>query len=81
MTTAHHDQKLFTATATVTGMSCGHCVASVTEEVKALPGVQRVEVELASGQLSVLSDRPVDPAALRDAVVEAGFALTSASTR
>jgi copper chaperone CopZ len=78
MTTAQHGQQVFAATGTVAGMSCGHCVASVTEEVKALPGVHQVEVELASGRLSVLADRPVGPDELHDAVVEAGFAFTPA---
>ncbi|HEX3825642.1 MAG TPA: heavy metal-associated domain-containing protein [Sporichthyaceae bacterium] len=77
MTTAQQGQQVFTATGTVAGMSCGHCVASVTEEVKGLPGVQQVEVELASGRLSVLADRAVDPDALRAAVVEAGFTFTA----
>lgn len=46
----------FALTGTVTGMSCGHCVASVTEEVKLLPGVHEVSVDLPTG----LVRRPVD---------------------
>ena len=64
-----------TATFTVTGMTCGHCVSSVTEEVSAVPGVREVEVDLASGQLTVTSDDAVDPALVQGAVEEAGYQL------
>jgi copper chaperone len=60
---------------TVTGMTCAHCVAAVTEEVGALPGVTSVEVDLGSGALTVTSDAPVDDAAVAAAVDEAGYAL------
>ena len=64
-----------TATYTVTGMTCGHCVNAVTEEVTAVPGVTGVEVDLASGRLTVTSDSPVDDDAVRAAVDEAGYQL------
>jgi len=60
----------------VVGMSCGHCVASVTSEVSKLPGVTRVDVDLASGALTVESDEPVDHAALAAAIDEAGYAVS-----
>ena len=62
-----------TASYTVTGMTCQHCVSAVTEEVSGLPGVTDVEVDLASGGLTVTSDAPVDDAAVRAAVEEAGY--------
>ena len=62
-----------TATYTVTGMTCGHCVSSVTEEVSQLPGVTAVDVDLVSGGLTVTSQAPVDEAAVRAAVEEAGY--------
>jgi len=65
-----------TATYTVTGMTCGHCVSAVTEEVTAVPGVTGVDVDLASGRLTVTSDAPVDDDAVRAAVDEAGYELT-----
>lgn len=65
-----------TATYTVSGMTCGHCVASVEEEVSEIPGVSSVEVELASGRLVVVSPDPIDPALVRAAVVEAGYTVT-----
>ena len=62
-----------TASFTVTGMTCGHCVASVTEEVSEVPGVDHVDVVLETGTLTVTSAEPVDDAAVRAAVVEAGY--------
>jgi copper chaperone CopZ len=62
-----------TATYTVVGMTCGHCVTSVTEEVSQVPGVTAVDVDLASGGLTVTSDAPVDESAVRAAVEEAGY--------
>jgi copper chaperone len=64
-----------TATYTVTGMTCAHCVSAVTEEVGAVPGVTDVEVDLESGALRVTSETPVDDAAVAAAVDEAGYAL------
>ena len=63
------------ATYTVTGMTCGHCVSAVTEEVTQVPGVTAVDVDLASGRLTVTSDAPVDDDAVRAAVDEAGYEL------
>lgn len=57
---------------TVTGMTCDHCVAHVTEEVSALKGVDDVAVTLDDGKMVVTSAGPVDFAALRGAVSEAG---------
>ena len=64
-----------TATWTVSGMTCGHCVDAVTEEVGQVPGVTAVDVDLASGGLTVTSDAPVEEAAVRAAVEEAGYEL------
>ncbi|HJC28596.1 MAG TPA: heavy-metal-associated domain-containing protein [Candidatus Dietzia intestinipullorum] len=66
-----------TATFTVSGMTCGHCVASVKEEVSEIPGVSSVEVDLETGRLVVVSPDAVDPAAVRDAVDEAGYTVTA----
>lgn len=58
----------------VDGMTCGHCVAAVTREVQAIPGVTRVEVVLADGSLTV-DGTDVDVDAVRAAVDEAGYTL------
>ncbi|MEJ7561352.1 MAG: cation transporter [Ilumatobacteraceae bacterium] len=65
-----------TTTYTVTGMTCGHCVAAVTAEVGTLDGVVGVDVDLASGQMTVTSSRPVDDDAIAAAVDEAGYAVS-----
>jgi len=64
-----------TRTYRVTGMTCGHCVASVREEVSEIAGAEAVEVDLASGRLTVTGDA-VDDAAVRAAVAEAGYEVT-----
>lgn len=61
---------------TVTGMTCGHCVASVKEEVAEIPGVQAVEVDLASGALDITSETALDRTVVEAAVREAGYALS-----
>lgn len=65
-----------TATYTVTGMTCGHCVASVTEEVQEIPGVEKVDVVLETGSLTVTSEEHVDAGVVKAAVEEAGYQLT-----
>jgi copper chaperone len=62
-------------TYTVQGMTCGHCVSSVTEEVSEVAGVRQVDVDLASGRLTVVSDTDVAEADIRTAVEEAGYQL------
>ncbi|MDQ3053427.1 MAG: heavy-metal-associated domain-containing protein [Actinomycetota bacterium] len=64
-----------TSTYTVIGMTCGHCVNSVTEEVKQVPGVTDLNVDLTTGGLTVTSQTPVDDTAVRAAVEEAGYQL------
>ncbi len=64
-----------TATYTVTGMTCGHCVQAVTDEIGAIDGVETVDVELASGAVTVVSAAPITEQAVAAAVDEAGYAL------
>jgi copper chaperone CopZ len=61
-------------TYSIAGMTCRHCVMSVREEVCDVPGVQRVDVELASGQLTVAGEGVTDEA-VRAAVAEAGYEI------
>jgi len=63
----------------VKGMTCGHCVNAVTEEISGLAGVREVRVELESGQVTVVSDQPLPVEEVRGAVDEAGYELTSAA--
>jgi copper ion binding protein len=64
-------------TYTVRGMTCGHCVAAVTEEVSGVSGVTAVVVDLGSGRLDVTADGPIDDAAIAAAVDEAGYEVVS----
>jgi copper chaperone len=65
------------ATYQVQGMTCGHCVAAVKEEIGKLPGVKQVDVELETGAVTVTSDAELDDAELRAAVDEAGYEVVS----
>jgi copper ion binding protein len=65
------------STYTVQGMTCGHCVSSVTEEVGRIEGVRKVDVDLAGGTVTVVSDEPVTEDAVRAAVTEAGYELVT----
>ena len=67
----------------VTGMTCHHCVASVTEELSELDGVSTVNVDLVVGGASTVtveSATPLEPAAVEAAITEAGYALAGASS-
>lgn len=62
-----------TSVYTVDGMSCGHCVNAVTEEVGEVAGVTDVAVDLESKKVTVTSEGPVDDASVRAAIDEAGY--------
>lgn len=59
----------------VTGMTCHHCVAAVTTELSALPGVREVAVDLPTGGVTITSDAPLPIDEVRTAVDEAGYEL------
>ena len=61
-------------TYTVSGMTCGHCVASVKEEVGEVAGVASVDVVLETGAVTVAGEGVSDEA-VRAAVVEAGYSV------
>ena len=62
-----------TATYIVKGMTCGHCVAAVTEEVGKLAGVTAVDVDLPTGAVTVESTDELDPTEFAAAIDEAGY--------
>lgn len=64
-----------TATYRVDGMTCEHCVASVTEEVSELDGVRDVSVDLGSGEVTVTGTRALARDDVAAAVTEAGYTL------
>ena len=60
-----------TTTYDVTGMTCGHCVAAVTKELEAIPGVTAVDVQLDPGTATVTG--APDDAVVLAAIAEAGY--------
>ncbi|WP_285728026.1 heavy-metal-associated domain-containing protein [Psychromicrobium xiongbiense] len=69
-----------TTTVSISGMTCGHCVDSVTEELSSLAGVESVAIELNPGGVStatLTSDGPVSPTSIGEAVAEAGYLVVS----
>ncbi|GAA4655769.1 heavy-metal-associated domain-containing protein [Arthrobacter cryoconiti] len=69
-----------TTTINVSGMTCGHCVNSVTEELTDLKGVQSVSVNLNTGgtsEVTITSTLTLDPAEVSEAVAEAGYTVVA----
>ncbi|MCF8587362.1 heavy-metal-associated domain-containing protein [Gordonia liuliyuniae] len=64
-----------TTTITVDGMTCGHCAASVREEISEITGVTNVDVDVASGRVDITSDAALDATAVGAAVAEAGYTV------
>jgi copper chaperone len=74
-----------TAELRVTGMTCGHCVSSVTEELSALDGVESVDVQLNAGGVSTVTitgpgAAVLDRRSVEEAIAEAGYALAGAAS-
>ena len=64
-----------TTTYEVTGMTCSHCSAAVTEEISKIVGVTRVSVDVPTGQVTVVSEQSLDASSVAAAVDEAGYEL------
>ncbi|MEU8003565.1 cation transporter [Catellatospora sp. NPDC049111] len=65
---------------TVKGMTCGHCVSSVSAEVGRIDGVTGVRIDLTTGAVAVTSTEPLARAAVAAAVDEAGYELIGAQS-
>ncbi|MEV0252917.1 heavy-metal-associated domain-containing protein [Streptomyces sp. NPDC050732] len=76
--TAETPQGAVTTEYEVTGMTCGHCEGAVSEEISAIAGVTSVKAVAATGRVTVVSEAPLDEAAVRAAVDEAGYELVGA---
>jgi copper chaperone len=69
-----------TTTISVSGMTCGHCISSVTEELTELKGVENVTVDLNAGGISevtITSTLTLDPAEIGEAIAEAGYLVVA----
>jgi copper chaperone CopZ len=62
---------------TVRGMSCGHCASAITEQMTTLAGVEKVDIDVASGEVTVTSLAPLLVEQVSAVVSEAGFRLES----
>jgi copper chaperone CopZ len=69
-----------TTTVSVSGMTCGHCVSAVSEELEALAGVEAVDIELNAGGVStvtITSSNDLSPSEIGEAVAEAGYLVVA----
>lgn len=69
-----------TTTISVSGMTCGHCVSAVSEELEALEGVEDVSVDLNAGGVStvtITSSKELPPSDIGEAVAEAGYLVVA----
>lgn len=65
-------------TVSVAGMTCDHCERRVSSEIASIPGVDDAQADHVTGSVTFTSDAPVDGAAVREAVEEAGYDLADA---
>lgn len=59
----------------IKGMSCGHCVKTVEKALGEVPGVEKVQVDLASATATVDASGPLDMEAVRQRIEKAGYEL------
>ncbi|ATL27907.1 heavy-metal-associated domain-containing protein [Streptomyces formicae] len=79
-TAAEAPQGAVTTVYEVKGMTCGHCEGAVSSEISELAGVSSVTAVAATGLVTVVSAAPLDEAAVRDAVDEAGYELSGVAS-
>ena len=59
----------------VVGMTCGHCVSTVSAAISALEGVENVDVDLSKGLVRVRAKHAVSEKTLTEAIDDAGYEL------
>ena len=64
-----------TSVYTVQGMTCSGCVNKVINAVTAVDGVSDVDVDIATGELTVISDEPIDSEAIRKTIADVGYSV------
>lgn len=82
ITTRPSQDTMSQITLRIDGLTCGHCVSSVTEELNEVPGVSDVEVILSAGGTStatLTANTPIENSVLQAAITEAGYTLVSTS--
>ena len=79
-TNKEHAMSTVSTTVSVSGMTCGHCVSSVSEELESLAGVEAVDVDLNAGGIStvtITSTGDLASAEIGEAVAEAGYMVVA----
>ncbi|MFF2318060.1 heavy-metal-associated domain-containing protein [Arthrobacter sp. NPDC058097] len=64
----------------VSGMTCGHCVSAVSEELEALDGVEDIDIDLNAGGITtvtITSTQKLSPSEIGEAVAEAGYLVVA----
>ena len=61
----------------ITGMRCGHCVASVTQALSSLAGISDVQVNLDKNEATFTETTPVDPSVIKEAIAQIGFEVAA----
>ena len=75
-----HPMAPVSTTVNVSGMTCGHCVSSVSEELEALSGVEKVDVDLNAGGIStvtITSNEALSSSEIGEAIAEAGYLVVA----
>lgn len=57
----------------INGMSCGHCVASVTKALSEIDGITDVQVDLQKGEATYTSEKEIALKTIKDAISKIGF--------
>ena len=63
----------------VKGMSCQHCVMSVTKALSQLDGIKNVRVDLAKGEVRFENTKSVASDRIQNAITDAGYEIVSNS--
>ncbi|MEV4110044.1 heavy metal-associated domain-containing protein [Nonomuraea sp. NPDC049695] len=66
-----------TLSVAVSGMSCGHCASTIRQQVLPLRGVERVEVDVPGGRVTVSGGPLLQESQVREAIAEAGYQVVS----
>lgn len=61
----------------VIGMTCEHCVQSVTNEINKITGVTETTADLASGKVTIVSQSPLNMDEIQEAISEAGYQMSN----
>jgi copper chaperone len=65
------------STIKVKGMSCQHCVGSVTKALSEIEGITDVQVDLDKGEATFTENSPVSEQTIKDAITKIGFEVVS----